>query len=71
MFLPNPSLPPDAVELSSNEPVDRSDYFKTPPKKLPLNVPPDFIPVRVFQGKDFIGWTYMAKEQVVALHQGE
>jgi hypothetical protein len=69
MFTPNPSLPPDAVELSSSEHGDKSDYFETRPKTRPPNVPPDCIPVRVFQGKTFLGWTWMPKKGLVALHK--
>lgn len=68
-FTPNPKLPPDAVELSSSEHSDKSDYFQTRPKTRPANVPPDYIPVRVFQGKKFIGWSYLPKEGVAALHK--
>ena len=67
-FTPNSDLPPDAVELSSTEHPDKSDYFQTRPKKRPWNVPDDHIPVRVFQGKTFMGWTYMSKEAVAQLH---
>jgi hypothetical protein len=70
-FTPNPDLPPDAVELSSTEQADKSDYFQTRPKKRPWNVPDDHIPVRVFQGKTFIGWTYMSKEAVAMLHKAK
>jgi hypothetical protein len=68
-FTPNSKLPPDAVELSSSEHPDKSDYFPTRPKTRPANVPEDFIPVRVFQGKNLIGWTYMSKEAVAMLHK--
>jgi hypothetical protein len=68
-FTPNPTLPPDAVELSASEKPDKSDYFPTRPKIHPANVPPDYIPVRVFRRKTFIGWTYMSKEAVAVLHK--
>jgi hypothetical protein len=68
-FTPNPTLPSDAVELSAGEQPDKSDYFPTRPKIHPANVPPDYIPVRVFHGKTFIGWTYMSKEAVAMLHK--
>jgi hypothetical protein len=67
-FTPNPDLPSDAVELSSSEQPDKSDYFPTRPETRSPNVPPDFILVRVFQGKTFIGWTYMSKKAVTQLH---
>jgi hypothetical protein len=68
-FTPNSSLPADSVELSSSEHGDKSDYFQTRPKTRPANVPSGCIPVKVFQGKAFLGWTYMSKEGVVALHK--
>lgn len=68
---PNPKLPPDAVELSASEQPEKSDYFPTRPKTRPANVPPDYIPVRVFQGKTFIGWTYMSKQAVAMLHKAK
>ncbi len=68
-FTPNSQLPTDAVELSSSEPADKSDYFQEQPKERPANVPANCVPVRVFQGKTFLGWTYMAKEAVATLHQ--
>src|SRR6266404_2910329 len=68
-FTPNPSLPPDAVELSSSAHADKSDYFQPRPKTRPPNVPAGCIPVRVFQGKTFIGWTWMPKEGAAALHK--
>jgi hypothetical protein len=70
-FTPNPDLPPDAVELALSERPDKADYYQTRPKKRPWNVPDDHILVRVFQGKKFIGWTYMSKEKVVMLHKPE
>jgi hypothetical protein len=70
-FIPNADLPPDAVELSSSEQAHKSDYFPTRPKRRPPNAPDEHIPVRVFQGKTFIGWTYMSKENVARLHKAE
>jgi hypothetical protein len=67
-FTPNLDLPADAIELSSTEHPDKSDYFPTRPQRRPWNVPDDHILVRVFQGKKFIGWTYMSKEAVARLH---
>jgi transcriptional regulator with XRE-family HTH domain len=66
-FTANPDLPPDAVEMISTS--DKSDFFQTRPKTRPANVPSYEIPVRVFQGKTFIGWTYMSKELVAKLHK--
>jgi hypothetical protein len=71
VFISNPDLPPDAVELSSSEPAEKSDYFHTRPERRPPNVPDDHIPVRVFQRKTLIGWTYMSKEAVARLHKPE
>jgi hypothetical protein len=68
-FTPNPRLPPDAVELSSSEHGDKSDYFQTRPETRPANVPSGYILVRVFHGKTFLGWTYISKEAVAALHK--
>jgi hypothetical protein len=68
-FTSNPKLPPNAVELSSSEHADKSDYFQTRPKTRPANVPADYILVRVFQGKKFIGWSYLPKDGVAALHK--
>ena len=68
-FTPNPKLPPDAVELSSSEHAEKSDYFQMRPKTRPGNVPADHILVRVFQGKKFIGWGYLPKDGVAALHK--
>jgi hypothetical protein len=68
-FTPNAKLPLDAVQLSSSEQPARSDYFPTRPKTRPANVPPDFIVVRVFHRGKFIGWSYLPKEGVAALHK--
>jgi hypothetical protein len=68
-FTPNPKLPPDAVELSSSEHGDKADYFQERQKTRPANVPADCIPVRVFQGKMLLGWTWIPKEGVAALHK--
>jgi len=68
-FTPNTKLPPDAVELSANEHPDKSDYFATRSKLRPANVPDDFIPVRVFHGGKFIGWSWLPKDGVAALHK--
>jgi hypothetical protein len=68
-FTPNPKLPPDAVELSSNEQPNKSDYFPTRPKTRPANVPADFILVRVFHQGKVIGWSYVLKDGVAALHK--
>jgi len=70
-FTPNPDLPPDTVELAPSERPDKADYYQTRPKKRPWNIPDDHILVRVFQGKKFIGWTYMSKEEVALLHKPE
>ena len=68
-FTPNSELPPDAVELSSSEHPDKSDYFQTTPKTRPANIPPDYILVRVFQGKTLVGWSYLPKDAVAVLHK--
>lgn len=68
-FIPNPKMPPDAVELSASEKPDKSDYFPTRPKTRPGNVPPDYIAVRVFHRGKVFGWTYMSKEAVAMLHK--
>ena len=68
-FTPNPKLPPDAVELSASEQPSKSDYFPTRPKARPANVPDDFVLVRVFHRGKFIGWSYLPKDGVVALHK--
>jgi hypothetical protein len=68
-FTPNPKLPPDAVELSSGEGPDKSDYFPTRPITRPANVPPDYMLVRVFQRGKLIEWSYLPKEGVAALHK--
>ncbi len=70
-FVPNEKLPADAVELSANDHPVKSDYYEKKPKKRPANVPANCVLVRVFQGKVFYGWTYMAKEAVARLHQPE
>jgi hypothetical protein len=68
-FTPNPKLPADAVELSSSEQPGKSDYFPTRPKLRPANVPEDYMLVRVFHRGKFIGWSYLPKEGVAALHK--
>jgi hypothetical protein len=68
-FTPNPKLPPDAVELSSSEQPGKSDYFPTRPKLRPANVPEDYKLVRVFHRGKFIGWSYLSKQNVAALHE--
>ena len=68
-FTPNPKLPPDAVELSASEQPQKSDYFATRPKDRPANVPEDFILVRVFHRGKVIGWSYLPKDAVAALHK--
>jgi hypothetical protein len=68
-FTPTPDLPPDAIELSSTEHADKSDYFPTRPQRRPWNVPDDYIVVRVFHHGKLIGWTFMSKEAVAMLHK--
>lgn len=68
-FVPNSKLPADAVELSADEHPDKTEYYQKEPKHRPVNVPANCIAVRVFQGKTFVGWTYMPKDAVAALHQ--
>jgi hypothetical protein len=68
-FTPNSKLPPDAIELSSAERGDKSDYFPSRPKKRPWNVPDDYIAVRVFHRGKLIDWTFMSKEAVAMLHK--
>ena len=67
-FIFNSTLPDDAVELDPTDHPDMSDYYQTPPKTRPANVPANYILVRVFQGKTLIGWSYLPKEAVAALH---
>lgn len=68
-FTPNSKLPIDAVELSTSEHPDKSDYFQTRPKIRPANVPEDFVAVRVFHRGKFIGWSWLPKAGVAALHK--
>jgi hypothetical protein len=68
-FTPNPKLPPDAVELSASERPDKSYYFQIRPKLRPANVPDDFVAVRVFHRGKFIGWSWLPKDGVAALHK--
>jgi hypothetical protein len=68
-FTANPKLPPDAVELSASEQPDKSDYFQARPKLRPANVPDDFVAVRVFHRGKLIGWSWLPKAGVAALHK--
>jgi hypothetical protein len=68
-FTPNSKLPHDAVELSRSEHPDKSDYFQTRPKIRPANVPEDFVAVRVFHRGKFIGWSWLPKARLAALHE--
>jgi hypothetical protein len=68
-FTPNPKLPPDAVELSASEQPEKSDYFATRPKLRPANVPDDYILVKVFHRGKVVGWSYLPKDAVTALHK--
>ena len=68
-FTPNPDLPADAVELSSTEHADKSDYFPTRRQGRPSNVLDDYLAVRVFHRGKPIGWTFMSKEAVAMLHK--
>ena len=68
-FMPNPDLPADAVELSSTEPADKSDYFPTRPQGRTSNVPDDYVAVKVFHRGKIIGWTFMPKQAVAMLHK--
>jgi hypothetical protein len=70
-FTPNAKLPPDAVELSTSEHPDKSDYFQTRPKIRPANVPQDFVAVRVFHRGKFMGWSWLPKAGVAALHKSQ
>ena len=70
-FTPNSKLPPDAVELSASEHPGKSDYFATRPKLRPANVPDDFVAVRVFHRGRFIGWSWLPKAAVAALHESK
>ena len=68
-FVPNPKLPGDAVELSSSAHPAKSDYFPSRPKKRPASIPADCIPVQVFYRGELIGWSYLPKDGVAALHK--
>jgi TonB family protein len=68
-FTPNPDLPADAVEVSSNKDADKLDYLPTRPQGRPSNVPADSVTVRVFYRGKLLGWTFMAKEAVASLHK--
>jgi hypothetical protein len=70
-FTPNSKLPADAVELSASARPDKSDYFPTRPKTHPANIPSDCIPVRVFHRGQFIGWSFLPRDAVAALHKPE
>lgn len=61
-FTPNPKVPPDAVELSASE-------RQTRPQLPPANVPDDFIALRIFHRGKFVGWSYLPKDSVGALHK--
>lgn len=64
----NPNLPADAIELAPTEKPKTDDYYQTPPEKRSINVPSDYILTRVFQGTTFLGWAYLPKKTVSALH---
>jgi hypothetical protein len=68
-FTPNSELPADAVELSASARPDKSDYGPTRPKTHPANIPSDYIPVRVFHRGHFIGWSFLPRDAVAALHK--
>jgi hypothetical protein len=70
-FTPNSRLPSDAVELSASARPDKSDYFPTRPKTRPANIPSEYIPVRVFYLGKFIGWSFLPRDAVAALHKPE
>jgi hypothetical protein len=70
-FMPSSKLPADAVELSASARPDKSDYFPTRPKTHPANIPSDCIPVRVFHRGQFIGWSFLPRDAVAALHRPE
>jgi len=68
VYIPNASLPPDAIELASSEEPKQGDYYNEPPETRPLNVPPDYVLTRVFQGGRFLGWAFFASTIVAGLH---
>jgi hypothetical protein len=70
-FTPNPQLPADAVELSSSENPDKSGCIAARPKTRPANVPASYILVRVFHRGKLIGWSYLPKDAVAALHKSK
>jgi hypothetical protein len=45
-----------------------SDYYHNPPDRKPAYVPRDFVLVKVYQRKKFLGWQYMQQKEVARLH---
>jgi hypothetical protein len=68
-FTPNAKLPADAVELFASAQPDKADYFPTHPKTHPPNIPSDYIPVRVFHRGKLLGWSFLPRDTVAALHK--
>jgi hypothetical protein len=55
------------VELAADSPSE--GFYRTPPKERPVNVPPTYVLVRVFeQDGQFVGWIYMEADVARFLH---
>jgi hypothetical protein len=55
------------VELAADSP-SKDAFYNNLPKRRPPNVPNNYVLVRVFQGKKFLGWGYMNAQAVNFLH---
>lgn len=74
-WMQNPYLPLDTVELAQWETQwTTADFWQIKPTTRPLNVPAEYVLVKVFQqrkegGWMFAGWFYMEPTMVNWLHE--
>jgi hypothetical protein len=68
-YVPNPNLPPDCVEVSSDVKLNPGqDFWTEPPQFKPGNVPDSCVLVKVYQRGALLGWVFMEKSAVERLH---
>jgi hypothetical protein len=71
MFVVNPNLPFNVIELRPDYKWPAGEFWQSPPTR-PANVPSTAVLVQVFQRSNgyfgFVGWAFMEAESVNYLH---
>jgi hypothetical protein len=69
IYVPNPNLPPDCVEVSPDVKLNPGeDFWTEPPQFKPGNVPDSCVLIKTYQRGALLGWMYMEKSDVEKLH---